>query len=141
MGQKYHLWHWCVNMAFWQCFIPALIMEFQDPMTQKINPIEMSFAIAIGVTLSTLFGIRTFMTNLPTADFIAMIKSSQDAPQIMIRNLKTGGQGTTAEADVVIGDDEPIVMVHAHDDQEGPLIEEIREGSLNPIGPILKIPS
>ena len=130
------LWHWSINMAFWQCLIPALAMEFQEPNNEAIGPIEMSFAIGIGVTLSTLFGIRTVVNSLPTEDFIAMIKSMDDAPKILIRR-KLNEKNETA-ADVLVADDEPVVWVRSTDDYKTPIIEEMREDALIPVKPILK---
>ena len=141
--QKSPLWHWCINMAFWQCFIPALIMELQDQASSEvIGPVEMAFAIAIGVTLSTLFGIRTVVNSLPTEDFIAMIKSMDDSPKIIIRrkeNVKIN-KDEPVKADVLIADDEPVVLVSATNDLNVPIIREVRKGGLLPLKPILKKP-
>ena len=130
------LWHWCINMAFWQCFIPALVIEFQDPSSQAIGPIEMSFAIGIGVTLSTLFGIRSVVNSLPTEDFVAMIKAMDDAPKIIIRRNENEENN---KADVLVADDEPVVWVRSTDDFKTPIIEELREGALLPVKPVKPI--
>ena len=69
--------------------IPALVLEFQEPVTKTMNPLEMSLAIGIGVALSTFFGIRSVLETLPVADYVAAMKDGRYANRIIIKSQAT----------------------------------------------------
>ena len=158
--QKSAIWHLMVNMAFWQCLIPALVMEFQEPISKTMSLAEMSLAIGIGVALSTFFGIRTVLQTLPVADYVAgqnvpnriIIKSQAPAsPKIIIGSTPYANAVAETEApDITLPEevpvlieqvddddiyeepvDSPLVIVHANDDEKVPMVREI--STLSPI--------